>query len=295
MAQNILISGASGFIGRALVPYLSNKGHRVFSLRRSEDPEGKYEWNPEKGILHPELLDEIDTVINLNGENIASGRWSEERKHQILVSRISSTRLLSGAIRKSGHPHTLINASAVGIYGDRGDEILTENSAPGSGFLATVGKEWETAALEAVSDNTRVVCLRLGVVLSPTGGMLKRLTPFFKLGLGGRVGNGKQYMSLIPLAELLNIFDFVINNRAVSGALNAVLPKPLTNEEFTKRFAGAFERPALFPVPASIVKFVFGEMGRELLLASVRAVPRRLEEAGYVFSQKELSFLNSPL
>lgn len=283
--MKIIISGSSGFIGSALVAYLKDKGHHVKRLMRSKLASGQdvgY-WDPENHILDPAELQGYDAVINIAGENIF-GRWTTAKKQRILSSRIDSTRLLTDTlVSMSQPPSVLINASAVGYYGERGEEELNESSQRGDGFLAEVCHQWELAAEMASTERTRVVCLRIGVVLSSQGGALKMMLTPFKLGLGGRIGSGTQFMSWIALDDLLGIFLFALEHKELKGPINAVSPQPVTNRQFTETLAKVLYRPACFPVPAFAARWAMGEMAEELLLASTKAVPFSLLEAGYDF------------
>ncbi|MCB1111839.1 MAG: TIGR01777 family protein [Chlamydiales bacterium] len=281
--MKILIAGASGLIGHALVDALEKKGHQVITLVRKKNltgPEAVF-WDPEQQQLDPDQIEGVDAIINLAGENVASGRWSDDKKKNIHDSRVNCTMLLSSTVAKlRKKPHVWINASAIGYYGDRGNEPLTENSAPGSAFLSKVCQDWETAVS---SGGTRVVVLRIGIVLSGHGGALKRMLPPFKMGLGGILGTGQQYMSWIALPDLVDIFLFALEKESLSGPVNAVSPQPLTNQEFTETLGSFLGRPTVFPVPAFAARLLFGEMADELLLSSARVVPEKLQQSGYAF------------
>jgi len=264
----VTLTGASGFIGRALAERLAAAGHQVqpFSLRS------------------PQALKVCDALIHLAGEPIAQ-RWTPEAKRRIRESRIEGTRRLIGAL--PAPPRVFICSSAVGFYGSRGDEVLTEASAPGTGFLAELCVEWERAADEAYALGTRVVKLRTGMVLGPRGGALQKMLPAFRLGAGGRLGSGRQWMPWIHLDDLLRLIEFALGHDGVSGPLNAVVQNPVTNREFTAALAHALRRPAVVAMPAFLLKILFGEMAC-VLLDSQRAIPRAALDAGFEFRHPEL-------
>jgi uncharacterized protein (TIGR01777 family) len=285
--MRILISGASGFIGSALRPALSAAGHTTTALvRRSPSLDAsELQWNPRQR-LDPRALQGFDALVHLAGKNV-SGRWTQKFKRQVRESRVQGTRTLAMAaaesFRETGRPRVMVAASAIGYYGDRGDEELTESSSRGSGFLADVCQEWEDAATPARDAGIRVVHIRIGVVLAKQGGALKAMVTPFRLGLGGPVGSGQQFWSWIALDDVVGAFLFALNDNALSGPVNAVAPYPARNSEFTRELGKALYRPAFLPVPAFVVRTVFGEMGQSLLLASARVAPRKLEAAGYRF------------
>jgi len=272
------------------MPALMRQGHRVTRLvRRATKPgTGEISWDPEAGILDAAALAAFDAVIHLAGENIAAGRWSRARKGRILNSRVRGTQLLAGAIASAQKPpKVFISASAVGYYGDRGSEAISEENGPGTGFLAEVCVAWEKAA--AVAGNaTRVVLLRLGVVLAAEGGALARMLPPFRLGIGGKIGSGDQYMSWIALDDLVEIILFALESSSLQGPVNAVAPMPVTNQDFTRTLARVLRRPAVMSVPALLIKILFGEMGQDVLLSSTRVQPARLTATGYRFRFREL-------
>jgi len=270
--MNVAITGASGFIGRRLTQRLQAAGHspRAISLRSAPAPDA---------------LAGFDAVVNLAGENIAQ-RWSSAAKRRIRESRVAGTRALAAAMR-AHPPAALVSASAVGYYGSRADEILTERSKPGADFLAQVCAEWEREALEAAKAGVRVVLLRSGMVLGAEGGALSRMLPPFKLGVGGRLGSGAQWMSWIHVADLCDLILFALREPAASGPLNATSPNPVSNADFTRALASVLHRPALFPVPAFALKLIFGEMA-EALLASQRVIPDAALRAGFVFQHPEI-------
>lgn len=286
--MKIAIAGSTGFIGEAIVQALPDHGHTPVRLVRGRHDGDDILWDPANHQLDPTALNGIDAVICLSGENIA-GRWSKAKKQAILKSRVDSASLLATAMAKaSSPPKTFICASAIGYYGDRGDEILDESSVRGESFLADVCEAWEGAAQPAIDAGIRTVTPRIGVVLHPSGGMLKQLTPLFKTGLGGPIGSGKQYMSWIALDDLVRIVLFALENESTHGPMNATAPNPVTNREFTKALGRALGRPTLLPVPAFAVKAALGEAGEELALASARAVPQRLLSLGFHFNHPEI-------
>ncbi len=289
--MDVIVTGSSGLIGSALLPALAAEGHRVTVLVRSAaDPaRGRVKWDPENGLLDESSLEGKDALIHLAGETI-SQRWTSERKGIIRESRVKSTRLLSERLgRVKNPPRVFISASAIGYYGDRGSETLTESSAPGSGFLAELCQEWEAAAEMAAQWNIRVVLLRTGIVLSRTGGALAKMLLPFRLGVGGRLGSGAQYMSWIDIEDAVGVILFALGAQSVDGPVNVVGPAPVTNAEFTKALGNALSRPAIFPVPAFAVELAFGEMGKELLLASNRVEPRVLQRSGFRFRYPQLA------
>ena len=289
--QTIAITGASGMVGTALATVLRESGHNPVSITRhvSESEEGSIIWDPVSGLKDPSRLETIDTVVHLAGENIAGGRWTAALKDRIRRSRVEGTRSLVKSIAAIRHrPKTLVCASAIGLYGERGDTVLDEDAVPGKGFLADVCREWEQEAEAATELGLRVVKVRIGVVLSPKGGALSKMLLPFKLGAGGIIGSGKQYWSWIGLHDLVRIIAFCVEHDSIRGAVNAVSPNPMTNYEFTKGVGRALHRPTLFPLPAFAAKLVLGEMANELLLSSTRVIPKKLKEQGFEFHYPEL-------
>lgn len=288
--QRVLIAGASGFIGTALVEHLRARGCTVVRLVRRQ-PAGPDEltWKPGPGGLDARPLEGIDAVVNLAGENIGAGRWTNERRTAIRRSRIESTHTLVEAMKRmQRRPAVFVSASAVGVYGDRGDERLTEASATGEGFLPDVCRDWEAEALRAETAGVRVVSTRFGVVLNPHGGALAKLVPVFRAGLGGRIGGGSQWMSWVTLHDAIRAIAFALDEPNVRGAVNVAAPEPVTNREFTQTLARVLRRPAVFPVPAAVLRTIFGEMADATLLASARVLPVRLGEHRFSFRHSEL-------
>ncbi len=287
--MKILVSGSSGFIGSALIPYLQDKGFDVSRLiRKKTQSQIDIFWDPENGILERESVEGIDVMINLCGENIV-GRWTQKKKNRIKTSRVNTASLISKTISELTNPPKLfISASAVGFYGNRGDEVLNEKSAIGKGFLAEVSNEWETAAKVNVNSGTRVVLLRSGLVLGKNGGALKQMLTPFKLGLGGMLGDGKQYWSWIALDDTLGSIFHIVNTDSIQGPVNIVAPEPVTNKEFVHILSEVLKRPALFHMPGFIIRSIFGEMADEGLLSSTRVYPAKLTESGYKFNYHDL-------
>ena len=284
--MKILISGSSGLIGTHLSAFLSRRGYKIFRLIRGRNNilENDVWWDPGEDELDPARLEGYHAVIHLAGENIASGRWTRRKKQRIKESRVHSTQLLASTMSQMKlPPHTLICASATGYYGDRGSEELKENERAGKGFLADVVCEWEAATEPARMAGIRVINCRFGVILTTAGGVLGRTLPLFRYGLGGRIGNGKQYMSWITLDDVLPVVDYILQNKQITGPVNVVAPESVTNAEFTKVLARVLERPGFMSIPGMIIKAVLGEMGDELLLTSTRAIPAVLIDHGYPF------------
>ncbi|MGC1830980.1 MAG: TIGR01777 family oxidoreductase [Candidatus Acidiferrales bacterium] len=284
--MKILISGASGMVGAALTKAFRAEGLTVAHLVRpgGAASNGAIRWDPATGTVDASAMEGADAVVNLNGASVAGGRWTPERKAILRASRVDATRALVNALaRLRRKPRVLVSASAVGYYGDRSDEILTESSGAGAGFLAELARDWEAEAMRAEASGIRTVLARFGVVLSAEGGALPRMLTPFRMGAGGRLGSGKQWMPWIALEDAIGAIRFVIANAQVSGAVNVVAPNAVRNAEFTRTLAHALRRPAIFPAPAFALRLVLGEMADELLLASQRARPERLLAAGYAF------------
>lgn len=301
--MRILITGSSGLVGTALASSLAADGHTVCRLVRPESkragaaPGFDVPWNPSTGKLGGAGVG-ADAVVNLAGASVAEGRWTPARKEELRASRTVTTRALVNALAKmSARPRVLISASATGYYGDRGEETLTEESAPGAGLLSEICREWEAEAARGEVLGIRVVRVRIGMVLARNGGALAKMLPPFRLGAGGRLGSGRQWMSWVTLEDLVGILRFALeeapagsnlSRMPLSGAINAVAPQPVRNAEFTRTLARALRRPAIFPAPAFALRWALGEMADELLLASQRVLPQKLSEAGYRFRHAEL-------
>ncbi|MBN2476010.1 MAG: TIGR01777 family oxidoreductase [Pirellulales bacterium] len=289
--MRILVSGASGLIGSALVRHFRADRHDVVRLVRGESQrtEDEVSWDPEADRLAPADLEGFEAVVHLAGENVANARWTARQKAKIRDSRIRGTRLLSAALAGiSRPPRVLASASAVGYYGGRGDEPLSEQSPAGSGFLADVCRDWEAATEPAAEAGIRVVRFRLGMVLAGRGGALARMLPGFRWGLGGRLGDGRQYVSWITLPDVVGAVDHLLRRDTLEGPVNLVAPNPVTNARFTRSLGRLLHRPTILPVPEIALRTLFGQMADELLLASIRAVPRQLLDSGYRFHDPEL-------
>jgi uncharacterized protein (TIGR01777 family) len=295
--MKVLISGSTGLIGSALVDLLKLNGHDPIRLvrRKGEFDEPQVAWNFEKGQLNPKDLEGIDAVVHLAGENIASGRWTEEIKKRIRDSRVKGTHLLSETLAKMEHPpQTLVCASAIGYYGDQGCQILNEVSSPGKGFLPATCQQWEAACQPARDNGIRVVNTRFGIVLSPNGGALKAMYWPFRLGVAGNLGDGKQYMSWVALEDVVGAINHVLHHPQILGPVNVTAPHPVTNAQFTSTMRHVLFPPFLPmhywtpPAPAFAIKLALGEMGEALLLASTRVKPVVLQETGYTFKFTEL-------
>ncbi|MGB8537855.1 MAG: TIGR01777 family oxidoreductase [Acidobacteriaceae bacterium] len=292
--ERILLTGASGFIGTSLVRRLKQDRISTISLHRgssAQRTEASELWDPYAAtpVSRPEGLEGITAAVHLSGANLAGRRWTPAYKSEISASRVTPTyalaKLLAGLRLK---PEVLLCASATGIYGNRGDEELSEVSPPGSGFLPGLCVAWEEASRPAQDAGIRVVHLRFGVVLSPQGGALERMLPIFRAGLGGRLGTGRQWISWIALPDVIRVIEFVLQTKSISGPVNLVAPNPVTNQEFTRSLAGALRRPAVLPVPAFAVRLAFGEMAEATILQSERVVPARLSAAGFHFEYPRL-------
>jgi hypothetical protein len=287
----VAVSGAGGLIGSALVSSLAAKGHRVFSLvRRAPRPgEDALAWDPSSGAITPAGSTVPDAVIHLAGESIVGLRWTAEKKRRIRESRVTATRLLVQTLtRLPTPPAVLISASGIGYYGSRGDGVVTEDSRQGTGFLADLSRDWEAATATAIAQGIRVVQLRIGVVLSARGGALATMLTPFKLGLGGVIGDGAQWMSWIALDDVIGAIHHILATDALRGPVNAVAPAPVTNAEFTRTLGRVLGRPTLVPLPAFAARLALGQMADELLLASQRVLPARLEASGYPFRHPTL-------
>jgi uncharacterized protein (TIGR01777 family) len=287
--MKVLVSGSTGLVGTALVQALESAGHSGVSLTRSTSAPGRIQWDPMAGTLDARDLEGFDAVVHLAGESIAGGRWTAAKKERIRDSRVRGTTLLAETLAKLARPpRVLASASAIGYYGSRGDERLTEDSAGGRGFLAEVCRDWEQATAPASRQGVRVAHLRFGVILSPHGGALAKMLLPFKLGAGGKIGDGRQFMSWITLDDTVTAVQHVLSQESVRGPVNIDAPHPATNYEFTKTLGRVLGRPTVFPMPAFAARLAFGEMADELLLASTRVMPQALEEAGYQFRYPDL-------
>jgi uncharacterized protein (TIGR01777 family) len=285
----IAIAGASGLIGSALIPELEQDGHEIFRLVRNTPRVNEIEWHPNQDSIDPHKLDDFDAIINLAGENVGDGRWTEDKKRKIHDSRVHGTHLISEAIAKlEKKPRVFLCASATGIYGDRGDETLDEQSESGGGFLAGVCREWEKATEPAHRAGVRVVNLRFGPILAREGGMLEKMLMPFKMGLGGKIGSGKQLISWVAIEDAVAVIRLALNDESMRGPLNVVSPRPVTNERFTKTLGDVLNRPTLMAMPAFAARLAFGEMADEMLLASQRVVPKRLNAVGFQFQYADL-------
>ncbi|MDM8516055.1 TIGR01777 family oxidoreductase [Desulfobacterales bacterium HSG16] len=287
---NIMISGASGLVGSALIPFFTTGGHKVSRLvRRPAENTNEIRWDPWAGKLNPSDMEGVDTVINLSGANIGEGRWTDKRKREIIDSRVKTTELLSKTIAGLKQPpKVMICASATGYYGDCGCEIATEDSQSGECFISDVCRQWEDAAAPAIDRGIRVVFLRIGITLSPLGGALYKMVPPFKLGLGGKFGSGEQYMSWITIDDLICSMYHVINDESLDGPVNLVSSNPVTNLEFTKTLGKVLSRPTPFALPETLLKTIFGQMGEEILVSGARVMPDKLMESGYNFRHPDL-------
>lgn len=287
-AGKVLLSGSSGLVGSALIPALETNAYQVTRLVRSgPSGEGRLVWDPAKPLA-PESVSGFDAVVHLAGESVV-GRWTAAKKAAIRESRVLGTRnLAEGLAKASRPPRLLISASAIGYYGDRGEEVLRENSASGEGFLPVVCREWEAATEPAAKVGIRTTQIRIGVVLSAAGGALQKMLPPFRLGLGGNMGNGRQWMSWVDLQDVTAAILHTLKTDSLHGPLNMTSPNPVTNAQFTKTLASVLSRPAVFPMPAFAARLVFGQMADELLLASQRVEPAKLLASGYAFQQPEL-------
>ena len=289
--MKVLLTGSSGLVGSALASFLTTQGHTVTRLVRDKQSvtENSVYWKPRDGVLDPAVFEGIDAVVHLAGESIASGRWSDSKKQAIRDSRVDSTQLIADALARAAKPPSVfVVASAIGFYGDRGSEPLTEDSPVGLGFLAGVCREWEEATKPAAEAGVRVANMRFGVILSPAGGALQKMLPAFQLGGGGTLGSGEQYMSWISLDDVVGAIHHALVTDSVSGPVNVVAPEPVTNTEFTKTLGKVLGRLTILPVPSFALKMLLGEMAEELLLSSARVVPQKLEKTGYEFRHPEL-------
>lgn len=287
--MKILVSGASGLVGSALVGSLASAGHEVHRLVRKPKPEARtIQWDPALGNIDRERLAGFDAVVHLSGENIAS-RWTKRQMKRIRESRVNSTRLLCDALaRSAAPPKCFVGASATGYYGDRGEELLDETSPAGSGFLPDVCRDWEEASDSLRQCEIRTVLMRFGIVLSPMGGALGKMLLPFKLGLGGVIGDGKQYWAWISIDDAIGAIQAALTDSTLNGPVNTVAPQQVTNREFTETLGRVLHRPTILPMPAIAARLAFGKMANDLFLASTRVVPKRLLDAGYEFRHPNL-------
>ncbi len=288
--KRVAIAGASGMLGQALGRFLKGQGYEVVRfVRRAAREEGEIAWHPERGELDPAAFEGVDAVVNLAGANVGERRWTKARREEIRASRVDSTRTIVKAMERAGRkPKVFVCASATGFYSERGDEELTENAPGGVGFLAEVCRAWETEALAAERFGVRTACVRFGVVLTPDGGALAKLLPLFRLGLGGKMGSGRQWMSWVALDDAVGAIEHTMRARACRGPVNVVAPEPVTNAEFTAALARVLRRPAVCAVPTWALRAVLGEMADETILASLRAVPEKLPGTGFEFRHPTL-------
>ena len=287
-SPRVLLSGASGLIGSALIPSLKSRGFQVVRLVRGGSVSSdQVAWDPSQP-LSPEAVTGFQAVVHLSGESVAS-RWSDSKKVKIHNSRVDSTSTLAQALaRTEKRPQVFVGASAIGIYGNRGDEVLREESTPGGGFLAEVCREWEAAAQPAADAGIRCAQIRTGVVLSSEGGALQKMLPPFRMGVGGNLGSGRQWMSWIQIQDMVGAINHILKTDLLRGPVNLVAPKPVTNAEFTKTLGAVLSRPTIFPVPAFVMKLAFGQMAEEVLLTSQRVEPAKLVSSGYPFQYSDL-------
>jgi hypothetical protein len=293
--MKIVVTGATGLVGSALVPALVADGHSVVRLVRKQSNAGAAgnvtdaAWQPDRGEIDTAALAGVEAAVHLAGENISEGRWTDEKKRRIIESRARGTRLVSETLaRLTPRPRVLLSASATGYYGDRGDELLTEESSPGKNFVAEVCRAWEAATEPARAAGIRTATLRFGIVLAREGGALVKMMTPVKLGVGGRLGSGRQFYSWITIDDAVAAIRHALEDERLSGPVNLVSPQPVTNAEFTKALGRALSRPTLFAVPAFAARLAFGEMADELLLASARVEPARLKAAGFEFKHPTL-------
>lgn len=288
--MKVLVSGATGLVGSALCAALTARGDEVWRLtRRPPNEATDIQWNPDQGQLPKSRLEGLDAVVHLAGENIAGARWTAAYKQKIRDSRVRGTQLLAETLAQlERKPKVLVAASAIGYYGRRGNESLTETAAPGQGFLPDVCREWEAATRPAEAAGIRVVNLRIGVVLAKAGGALAKMLLPFQLGVGGVVGSGQQFWSWVGLADVVGAIEHSLDHQDLRGPVNAVSPQPLTNYDFTKALGKVLHRPTIFPMPGFAARLALGEMADDLLLGSTRVYPKRLEETGYRFQHPTL-------
>jgi hypothetical protein len=290
--MRIAIAGASGLVGTALSAHFNRRGDTVVPLVRDQNESSivtAATWNPDEGRLNPQILEGCDVIVNLTGENITAHRWNAAFKERLLSSRLKSSSLLcKAAAQLPTPPRLLLNASAIGFYGERADTLLDEKSSSGHGFFANLCQQWEAATSAAVQAGIRTALLRFGVILTPSGGALSRMLQPFRLGLGGTIGTGQQFMSWITIDDVIAIIDYIIINDSLQGPLNIVSPQPVTNADFTHTLGAVLNRPTICHVPALLAKLLLGEMASEAILASTRVSPQKLIASGYTFLYPEL-------
>lgn len=287
--MKVVVTGSRGLVGSAFLSSLTAGGHQAVRLVRGHSAPGEFLWDPEKGSVDTQAFAGADAVVHLAGENIAAGRWTESRKLRIRDSRVGGTRVLAEAqARLERKPRVLVCASAIGFYGDRGDETLTEASSAGSGFLPEVCKEWEAASRPAAQAGIRVAQLRFGIVMTPKGGALQKMLLPFQMGAGGRLGSGRQWFSWVALDDVVGALHHAMLTEGLAGPVNVVAPNPVTNAEFTKTLGRVLRRPTVAAVPAFAARALFGEMADALLLSGARVSPRRLLDTGYRFLYPDL-------
>jgi uncharacterized protein (TIGR01777 family) len=287
--MKIAIAGASGLVGKALTPQLETEGHNLVRLVRNSPKVDELEWHPNQDAINAEKLEGFEAIINLAGENVAEGRWTDDKKKKIHDSRVPGTHLRSEALAKlTTTPRCFLCASATGIYGDRGDETLDEQSESGGGFLAGVCREWEKATEPAHRAGVRVVNLRFGPILARAGGMLEKMLTPFKMGLGGKLGSGKQYISWVGIEDAIAAIKLALHDESIRGPLNVVSPRPVTNERFTRALGEVLSRPTVMAMPAFAARLAFGEMADEMLLVSQKVMPKKLQTAGFQFEYADL-------
>ncbi len=289
--MKVLITGATGLIGSALTPYLISNGHEVTALSRcSGTPSDRTSsWSPVTGEVSASAIKGADAIVHLAGVNIMAKRWNSRFREEMRSSRVNATSALCTHLAHSTTvPRILISASAVGFYGDRGEELLTESSPGGTGYMCELARDWENACKSLVNAGTRVVNLRIGVVLSVRGGALKKMLLPFKMGVGGVMGNGHQYMSWVSMDDLLGIIGYALNDGSIAGPLNATAPNPVTNHEFTKTFGKVLNRPTIAPMPAFAARLAFGEVADAILLSSTRVMPEHISSRGFEFQYPRL-------
>jgi len=291
--RKIAVSGSSGFVGSRLVTALRSRGYEVIRLlhasSKSLQPD-ELVWNSQSGLAKPQALNGIEAIVHLAGRNIAAARWTESEKNRIYDSRVAATtQLVKQLLELDDRPPVFIGASAVGIYGDCGDKIVDESQPAGKDFLSEVARDWEAATLPLRNAGVRVAHTRLGVVLDPNEGALAKMLPLFRWGIGGRLGNGKQYWSWVAIEDVVEGLCWLLENSQASGPYNFVSPEPVTNTEFTTKLANAIGRPAIFPAPKFALRLALGAMADALLLTSCRAVPRKLTAEGFAMRHADLT------